>query len=85
MRYFAFTALFTWVVYPGPRMPVSLDTAMDTSVLDTAQLTGQFPVTQHKTKSRLVASTKRKPGAVAGCGVVRALLRFESPQAVEIQ
>ena len=54
-------------------MPVSLDTAMDTSVLDTAQLTGQFPVTQHKTNSRLVAIAKRKPGSRPGCGGVRYL------------
>jgi hypothetical protein len=36
-----FTDLFTPpAVYPGPRMPVFLDTGLDTSVLDTAQLTG---------------------------------------------
>lgn len=49
-----------------------MDTAVDTSAWippPTSIDTGYFPVTQHKTKSRLVAIAKRKPGS--GPGVVR--------------
>ena len=56
--------MFTGVVYPGPRMPDSMDTAVDTGmdtsathVLDGEAANGATGTTRNK-----------KPGAVAGSG-----------------
>lgn len=68
MRCFMFTGLFTGVVYPGPRMPDSMDTAVDTG-MDTALGCQCMHVLDGDAANGATGTTRnKKPGAVAGSG-----------------